>query len=402
MMATILIRFQDAALDRFSWAIEVAQTGEEPIDWRQGVAQELGSLCQNQGSVVFIIPQQCVYLTRFEIPPNASRQVLSSIEYQIEDQLAQDVERQHVAIGDQSSNPVAIAVIDKAIMERSLELQQTHSLSVSIIIPELFLCPWSGQSGEVCLIESNDELILRYGEYRGLKCRVELLEAVLEQIAQQQEIDKVVYYSQNKDLYESLQVSNYPLQHRTLLPEQLKFDRTKLIDLQQREFQVSSVWSSLFKTWRGVITLMALMLVVAGFNKALALQDLETELDRIKTTQYELIGRYLPANVGRSENLKKALIAVLKQNQSSQRKIDFLDLLSTFTQAKTKYPAITIDKIGYQKGRLSIDVRTGRLSEIEALLETIELAGRAAVKLEKLDIKPEATSGRFVLTGDAG
>lgn len=399
-MPTLLVRFNDACLDRFSWIIEGARVGDEPVAWRQGSAQELGSLGQNQGSVVFIIPQQCVYLTQFEIPPNASRQVLSSIEFQIEDQLAQDVEGQHFAIGDQSENPVAIAVVEKAIMERSLELQQTHSLSVSGIIPELFLCPWSGQAGEVCLIESNDDLILRYGDYRGLKCRRELLEVVLKQIEQQQEIANVIYYLQNKDLYENLQVSNYPSQQKEPLPEHLKIDRTKLIDLQQRQFQMSSVWSSVFKTWRWIIALVALMLVVAGFNKALALQALEIELDRIKATQYELVRRYLPSNVGQSANLKKALITVLKQNQSSQQKVDFLGLLRTFTQAKTKYPAIKIDKIGYQKGRLSIDVKTSRLSEIETLLEAVELTGQVAVKLENLDIKPEATSGRFVLTGD--
>jgi type II secretory pathway component PulL len=369
-MPTLLVRFHDASLDHFSWIIEGVQAEDSAANWRVGSAQELGTLSQNRGSVVFIIPQQCVYLTQFEIPANASRQVLSSIEYQIEDQLAQDVERQHVALGDQSSNPVAVAVVEEAIMERALELQKTNGLSLSRIVPEMFLCPWSGQAGEVIVIESHDGLILRYGDYKGLKCRVEMLESVLNQITQEQEISHIVYYLQNRDRYENVQITRYPSEHRVLDLDQLKIDRAVSIDLQQRRFQVSSVWLGLFKVWRWII----------------------------KVTQYELIKRYLPSDVDESANLKKVLITVLRQNQSSQRDIDFLGLLSAFTQAKVEFPTIAVNKIGYQKDRLSIDVKTGRLSEIEALYQAIETAGQA-VELENLDIKPEATSGRFVLTG---
>lgn len=397
-MPTLLVRFHDASLDHFSWMVEGVQAGDKTANWCDGSAQELGALSRNQGSVVFIIPQQCVYLTQFEIPAKASRQVLSSIEYQIEDQLAQDVERQHVALGDQSSNPVAVAVIEKAIMERAQELQQVHGLNLSGILPEMFLCPWSGQAGEVSVIESHDGLILRYGDYKGLECRGEMLESVLNRIAQEQEIDHIVYFLQHRDRYETVRVSKYPSEYRVLDLDRLKLDRAVSIDLQQRRFQVSSVWLGLFKAWRWVISLLALMLVVAGYNKALALHEMETELVRIKATQYELIKRHLPSSVDASANLKKALIRVLKQNQSSRQDIDFLGLLRAFTQAKVKYPMIAVDRIAYQKGRLSIDVEAGRLSEIEALYRAIETAGQA-VKLENLDIKPEATSGRFVLTG---
>ncbi|MFV2032416.1 MAG: type II secretion system protein GspL [Gammaproteobacteria bacterium] len=399
-MSTLLIRFHEASLDRFSWIVEGAQAGNEVEGWRPGSASELGVLSRNHSSVVFIIPQQCVYLTRFEIPPHASRQVLSSIEYQIEDQFAQDVEQLHLALGDQSSSSVAIAVVEKTLMERCLELQQIHGISVSRIVPELFLCPWSGEAGELSLIESNNGLVLRYGEYQGLECRSEMLDPVLNRIAQQQEISNVIYYLPNRDLYDTLRQAKYPSQHRVPDLSQVKIDRTVSIDLQQRQFQVSSVWIELFRVWRWIIALLALMFVVAGYNKALALQDMEVELARIEATQYQLIKPYLPDNIDASANLKKALITLLRQNQSNQQETDFLGLLSAFTQAKVEYPAIAIDKISYQKGRLSIDVKSAQLSSIEALLQVLESSGQAA-RLENLDIKPETTTGRFLLTGDS-
>ncbi len=228
-----------------------------------------------------------------------------------------------------------------------------------------------------------------------------MLEPVLNQIAQDQEIDQIVYYLQNRDRYEALRVTKYSSKYQALDLDQVKIDRAVSIDLQQRQFKVSSIWFGFFKLWRWIIALLAILLVVTGYNKALALYEMDTELARIKANQYQLIKRYLPSNIDESANLKKALIAVLKQYQASQQDINFLGLLSAFTQAKVKYPTITVNRISYQKGRLSIDVKTDRLSEIEALNQAIESAGQV-VKLENLDIKPEATSGRFVLMGNSG
>jgi hypothetical protein len=144
--------------------------------------------------------------------------------------------------------------------------------------------------------------------------------------------------------------------------------------------------------------LFAALLVIGAYNKAAALQELETRLTDIKQQQYDLLKPYLPAGTSADANLKKLLIERLEQIQADQREQGFLKLLLEFTRARVKYPAVQITRVGYQGTRLSFDISSSQLTDIEALLETVKKQGVNA-KLESLNIKPEQSSGRLVLQG---
>jgi len=192
-MPRLLIQFTDDELVDFRWATFDEVTDSGVLNWQQAAAHELPEVAvQNPHPVIIVIPQQCVYLTEIELPEKASRQVLSAIEYQVEDQLAQDIESQHFAIGDISENPIAIAVVARPIMERCMALARSHDLRLTQIVPELFLCPWPGDG--VALIEGYDGYLLRYGKCRGLKCSAQALPVMLELVERDVEFDTITFY----------------------------------------------------------------------------------------------------------------------------------------------------------------------------------------------------------------
>jgi len=397
-MSRLIVRFNDSSLESLSWIVDQSVDTSQPVEWQTGSVQNLNELAKNHNAVVLVIAQQDIYLTSYEIPNKASRQVLSSIEFQIEDQLAQDVELQHFSLGDHSSNPVAIAVLDKNIMQRCVSLIQKYGLTVTQVIPEIFLCPWSAKTDEVNIIESHEGLILRYGDYLGIKCRPDMCEATLDLIAANQKVQSVNYYLQHPETHNSTSDERYTLTFNQLTLEHIDLRSSECINLLQRQFQMKSVWSQLLHVWKWVLGFMVILIAVTGYNKAIALQQLETRLSHIKGSQYELLKNYLPANIDKNDNLKKELLNLLKQNQSGKAEVYFLGLLSQFTQAKSAYTSIIISKLGYQNKRLSIDVTSNQLSQIESLLGKIESTGQA-VKLENLTIKPDVISGQFVLDG---
>ena len=397
-MAGLLVRFHDSSLNNFSWLVSQSDNARQAVDWQTGTEQDLAELAKNHSAAILLIGQQDIYLTSYEIPEKASRQVLSSIEYQIEDQLAQDIDSQHFALGNQTGNHVAIAVIEKVVMLRCITLVQKYGLTVTKVVPELFLCPWSGDSGEVDLIESQEAVILRYGEYQGIKCHPQLCEEMLNLIDAEQEIKIVNYYLQDPESYESLKVEKYPGSSNQLTPELLEQGLSEGINLLQRQFQITSVWSKLLQIWKWVLGLFLLLILVGGYNKAIALQQLEARLSDIKTTQYELLKNHLPSNINEKDDLKKELINLLKQSQSGEEEVNFFELLRKFTLAKTEFSSVIVSKIGYQNKRLSIDITSSQLSDIESLLVAIEATGQTT-KLENLNIKPNVISGQFVLAG---
>jgi type II secretory pathway component PulL len=164
----------------------------------------------------------------------------------------------------------------------------------------------------------------------------------------------------------------------------------------QRQFQMSSIWSKLLGIWKWILGLLLVLLAVTAYNRAIALNDLEAQVSELRAAQYALLKDYLPAGTDQSSDMKKALIALLKASQSEQNETGFLQLLGEFTRAKSAYAAVTITRIGYQNRRLSIDVTSNLLSDVEALMQALESTGQA-VKLDKLSIKPNLISGQFVL-----
>jgi len=393
-MARLLIQFLSDELTDFRWANIDEEAQSADIGWQHESENELASIAsQYPNPVILIIPQQCVYLAQLALPERAGRQLLSAIEYQIEDQLAQDIESQHFALGDTSVNPVAIAVIERSIMKRCMALAQTNLLRLRHVIPELFLSPWSGE--DIVLYPAYEGYLLRYGAYRGLKCSEQALPAILDLIHQEVQFDSITCFTADTEALPD--VGAYRLEQRSLAEVRCGFVNAPIIDLQQRDFQLSSAWSGLAKSWKWIALLLAGLLILGGYNKAVALQALERDLHDLKQQQYELLKPYLPG-ISADDNLKKALIERMKQLQSGSDKQGFLSLLAEFTEARARFPEVEITRIAYQGKQLVFDISSSQLEKIETLLETLKKQGVDA-ELVSLNIKPEQSSGRLVLSG---
>jgi type II secretion system protein L len=393
-MARLLIQFLSDELTDFRWANIDEEAQSADIGWQLGAEDELAEIAaQYPNPVILIIPQQCVYLAQLTLPERAGRQLLSAIEYQIEDQLARDIESQHFALGDTSVNPVAIAVIERSIMTRCMSLAQTNLLRLRNVIPELFLSPWPGEG--IVLCPAHEGYLLRYGAYRGLKCSEQALPAMLDLIRKEVEFDSITCFT--ADTEPLPHIDAFPLEQRSLSEVRCGFVNAPIIDLQQRDFQLSSAWSGLARSWKWTALLLAGLLVLTGYNKAVALQALERELDELRQQQYALLQPHLPG-ISPQDNLKKALIERMKQLQLGRDEQGFLPLLVEFTRARDKFPEVDITRIAYQGKQLVFDISSSQLEKIETLLETLKKQGVDA-ELLSLNIKPEQSSGRLVLRG---
>lgn len=391
----LLIQFFSDEFAGFRWASidEAVQTAD--IDWQQAEENELSTVAaQNPHPLILIIPQQCLYMTQIELPQRAGRQVLSAIEYQVEDQLAQDIESQHCALGDINANPISVAVIERSIMMRCMALAQTHGLRLIHIFPELFLCPWTGSG--VALMQGHDGFLLRYGDYRGLKCSEHTLAAMLEMTRREVEFDSIDCYLADSET--APQLDGFALEPRALATARPGFIDAPVLDLQQRDYQMSSAWRGLVKAWKWVAVLFAGLLILGAYNKAVGLYDMEQDLAAIKQQQYELLKPHLADDIGPNDNLKKALIDRLRQLQTNKSEQGFLQLLLEFTRAHEQFPEVDITRISYQGRELVFDISSTQLIKIETLLEVVQKQGVDAT-LVSLNIKPELSSGRLVLRG---
>ena len=391
----LLIQFNDETLTDFRWALCEEAESSAALVWQFAEADELGTIgAQNPHPVILVIPQQCVYLTQVELPEKASRQLLGAIEYQIEDKLAQDVESQHFAIGDPRQNPISVAVVSREIMDRCMQLAHSSGLRLASILPELYLCPWQGDG--VALTEGHDGCLLRYGDYRGLKCNAQALPAMLALVRREVEFERIRFYADEAE--ETPSLDGFEVERIALTDVRPGFADAPLIDLQQRDYQLASPWLNLARVWKWTALLIAALLVVFSYNRAVALQALENELADLRQQQYELLEPYLPEASGPDDNLKGLLIERMRELQASQSEQGFLQMMVEFTRARSAHPDVRISRISYQGNRLSFDISSSKLNDIESLLASVQKLGVDA-KLEALSIKPDQSSGRLVMQG---
>ncbi len=399
-MSRLILRFHDKQFDEFDWTTVDADAVAVDISWQQSKNSELGRLLsQHPLPVVLIVPQEYAYITEFELPEKASRQVLASIEYQVEDQLAQDTEVLHFAIGQQSGSRIPVLVVEQEIMMACQALQQKYSLRVVQILPEMFLCPWSNQSGEVGLLPSQSGLILRYGDYLCVKCQPEVLASFLDLINRHTRIDQINCYIEDESLLEDLDVGGFSCSIKPAKTSTLDFDSNRVINLQQRQFQASSNWTRLLQVWKGIAVAVTILLAITVFNRVAALQEMEGQLNMINARQFDLIKDHVGSQVNLNSNLKKEMIKLLQKNNSPRQNLDFLHLLVEFSQARAAFLSIQVVKIGYQQDRLSIDISSKQLNDVESLHAALNASG-LTTSLEKLNIKPELVSGQFVIQGN--
>ena len=396
-MARLLVQIGDIEFERVRWTIIDEAHAMAELSWQSASAEDLASLAvQNPHPVVLVIPQQWVYLTQVKLPEKAGRQVLAAIEYQIEDQLAQDIESQHFAVADVKDNPVSIAVVEKSIMDHCLELVRSCNLRLLQIVPEIFLCPWPGEG--VSMIAGDDGILLRYGNYRGMKCQPAALPAMLEMIGRDVDFDRVRYYESSNETAPRLEKVEVDMHGSDTA--RLGLVDMPLIDLRQREYQASSEWRGIGHRWRWVAILLIALLVAGGYNRFVALQQLEDEIAAVKAEQYETVKLYLPAGTNTGDNLKKRLLERMQNLQDGSGQ-GFMELMLEFSKAQVEYTKVNIDRIGYQNSDLNVDLSSAQLKDIEDLHATVQKQGVEA-KLENLNIKPDQISGRLVLYGVNG
>lgn len=391
-METILIRFTDDGLQDFLHASASESDLIESLDWQTGQVDLLGDICGNH-PVIFLLPQELVLQTSVELPEKASRQLLSAIEYQIEDRLAQDVDDQHVAIGDKAESPIAVAIVARQLMDRCLFLANVSGIRLRSILSEVELCPF--ESGAIRTMQSGAALLLRTGAHSAIKTAPEFLPEVLNLLSRDTQF-RVLSTASTDDVLHLPDGWQQEVSRSTLTLSDLL--GKSVINLLQRDYRLSSPVQSFYRHWRWAAIFLIGFIVLFGYNKATTLNALESEVSALKQQQYQLVRPYLPADVTADDNLKTLLIREMNRQQTQNLDEGFLSALLDFSRARTNFQQVSVNRISFQRDTLRVDLLASQLNVMEDLLQTIRRSSSQA-SLADLSVKPGEVSATLVIPG---
>ena len=121
--------------------------------------------------VVVFLPATDVRLALVKVPVRQPSKVLQAVPYALEDQVAEDVDSLHFAIGtrlEDGQHPVAI--VSRSRLARVLGLLRARGLQPDLLVPETLALPMPTAEGAWSAMADGEQVVVRSGGWSGFAC----------------------------------------------------------------------------------------------------------------------------------------------------------------------------------------------------------------------------------------
>lgn len=366
------IYFKDNTLSTFNWCYLIdgvqQQAGDELSD--------LFKPCvQSANDSIFIVAQFWVYETSIAINDKNAKQLLTAPAYQLEDQLAEDVDDLHFAQGNASDNKVPFIAIKHELMQSLIAFEKNNGLTASAIVNEMSLCS-PPDAGEINMLEHLQHILFKSSDNAQ------------NAVCHHRQID---FFRQHfKSQHPNLSINQ--IAQTDLLCSDVNF--ANCINLKQKMYSQGHAWQSMAKQLALPIVLMVLVVALLMFNQWQENQQLKNKIVSVKQQQTKILNQHLK-QFSPSNNIKSTLIKALQKQQSSGQQSGFIFYFHEFIKVKKHIPSVRLIKVDYRKKQLIIDIKANNLQQLDQLMVLMKKDFK--VTLSQMDSSNNTSQARIVL-----
>lgn len=332
--------------------------------------------------IVALVPGIDCLLTTVKIPGRSNRQkLLRAIPYALEEQLSDEVEDLHFAVGKANAGgeyPVAIVAARR--MDAYLEAFRAVGLDVIQVIPDLLATPWT--ENRTNIVVDGAVALVRTGPSGGYAVDTENL-ALFFDIAPKEDDDETVPEATRVHMYipagsippelpvSDIEVEQYNGDALALLARGLD---TGSIDLLQGAYSRTQEWGRLWRPWRATAALLVAGFLLSHVAMGIDYYRLGKESDSLGTRIEEIYRQTFPGTkrVVDARVQMEQQLAQLQRRQGSGGQ--FLVLLARSGDVLRNAKEIEISGASYRAGRLDVELSAASLQVLEELKQT--LSGR--------------------------
>jgi len=423
---------------------QVYQTNEAKYEWalydiagaqlKYGAQSTLDlidqTLMQNGIENVEIIgfwPANAAFSSKVALPGNQARYIQQALPFAVEEQVAQDIEQVHIALGSKiRTSEYSVLSVDHALFSAYFNALSDETLAAPLkaIYLDAELLPVADQNLVLCI--SSDTILLKGDDQRSTCLIPENLIPYLDSLFLEPSEDKAEDQGVNIKIYVEAaeleqakmliaQVEQYPgvvvtveqvgLTQFELLCESHFRQKSATLNLCQGDFQVVSNSGNSWKKWRAVA-------VIAGLGFLLQLGVFIGQGVYLEQ-QSAIVGQQTLAKYKKIvPNSKRVTLAKLpriikgklnQKNANSSGDMGFLELLGEagFQFKNSKHHAdLQFKSINYneQRAELVMEMQAQSFQQLENLKQTIVSAGLSA-KISSAVQEKDYFRGRISVSG---
>jgi len=354
----------------------------------QGNFAEAAKAVDGRKSIV-VVPGDAVLLAEAKLPGNSAR-AQQAIPYALEDQVADDVEDLHFAIGrkDKGDN-YPVAIINRDTMDTLREQFAEVGLRPTEMVPEILALPKldPGSEGPVwSALVDNDKTVVRLNGYRGFATDSETADIMLSGAGQEYEEEfsrGILLYHTDTNIRQpdvvDLDVETQQCESRLDLYAS-GLSKSPRINLLQGEYSYRQQLNMAWRPWRWSMVLCAALLAIAVGSKAIDYRRLGNEENTLRQQITQVWTDTFPQVKARRPVAQ--MKSRLRQLGTGAPTGGFTIDLDVIAAAFKTQPQSTINSIGYRPGRFDLDVTTDALPTLDLLKQEIEKAGTLTMKVQ--------------------
>ncbi len=413
MTGSLVIRLNGAAGDNARWVL-LDPAGQPVGQVRQG-SLELAAAESAGRRVVMLVPAVDVILARIQVPMRSAPRVIKAAPFALEEQLAEDVDEMHFAVGRQLSNGEwPVAAIREDHLAHWLETLATVGLEPVTVASEAVCLP--DTPGTACWFVDGEQVIARGSDgLDTVSFEVPSLQDLVE-FGPDPENDAaalhVTLYATGADLEERadeiarLRETVAGVELRQMEGDPLTYLAPRAIErstlnLLQGEYAPKSSAEILWKPWRGAAALFgALCLVVIG-REALVLSELksrEADLDAaIQSACTEALG---------GERCIRPVFQV--EGRLSERlgggNADaglFLEGLERLSTALSSTSGATLEAVSYRNGVMDLRLKAPSVDSLDKIRSQVS-SDQLVASIQSANNEGTFVEGRLQLKRPTG
>ncbi len=395
----------DEAAFALSW-LAMDDAGEPQGAVAHGRMQEALMLAPGR-QIIVVTPASDVLLARAALPNVGRQRLAQAIPFALEDQLGSEVEDLHFALGLQTGQAIAVAVVARGKMDAWLGALRDAGFQPDVLVPAVLALPC--EQGTWTVLRDAAGAIIRSGVQAGFAADHDNLETLLSLAiaeagdaapAQLRILDTPGAPALHADSWSqslSVAVNREASAEDAVTLLARNFNEDLAINLLQGDYSRREQLEKLWRPWRPAAALLALWLVVYVGTTVSEVISLGRQAPKLQTQIEQLYLQTFP-------DARK----VVNPKVQMQRRLDalrgnkgegggLLELLAQAGGPLKETPNLELRTITFKEGQLNLDLRVQDLQVLDQLKQRLAAQSKMEVEIQSASSRDNKVESRLQL-----
>lgn len=405
MARHVIIHLPHVDEDVVAWAV-ADDTGKLVGPPTGGTLSEAAAAVEGRRATL-VVSGDDVLLAEAMVPGGSSARAQQAIPFALEEQLADDVDELHFALGTREKGDVwPVAVLGRETMERVVARCAEAGLRPTEVVPEPLALPLvarragdadtSGATSWTALLDG-ERAVVRLHRHRGFSGEADLVPLMLDGARRdlpEGEAAALVLHHVDPDAELTVPPGVDVEAHLCDTPLALHargLATTSRINLLQGDYSPKQRFDKAWKPWRWTAALAACLALVLLGGKWLDLRRLDAREAQLDAAIAETFQQALPG--ARMQRPRRQVQAALDRIGAGGGDT-FIRRTDQIAASLATQPQTTLRSVGYRNGRFDLDLTTDELPTLDALKSELESRGSLGMTVQSANREDDGVRGR--------